>query len=172
MSLTDEQIAQVAHEANRALQQVLGDERISPPWDQASEEDHAVSAAGAKIARYGAPPAALHDAWMREKLAAGWTYGEVKDTEAKTHPSLVPFDSLPPEEQAKDYLFSGVCVALNAASHVITRAANERLALEEAEQLVNAGGGNQALQPGAAPFGGLPPVLVQAPRPPAQLEEA
>jgi hypothetical protein len=174
MSFTDEQIAQIAHEANRALQQILDSAGVpvAASWDQFPEEERAGVIAGAKVARYGAPPAALHDAWMREKLAAGWTYGEVKDTKAKTHPSLVPFDSLPPEEQAKDYLFSGVCVALNAASHVITRAANERLALEEAEQLVNAGSGNQALQPGAAPFGGLPPVLVQAPRPPAQPEEA
>jgi hypothetical protein len=173
MSFTDEEIARIAHEANRALQQVLGDEQISPPWDQASDEDHAVSAAGVKIARYGAPPRVLHDVWMREKLAAGWTYGEVKDAEAKTHPLLVDFDNLPPAEQAKDYLFSGVCVAMNAASDVKTRAENEQLKLADAEKLVAAGGGNQALTTGAMPFDGLPPVLVQVPaQPPAQPDTA
>lgn len=174
MSFTDEEIARIAHEANRALQQVLGDEYVSPPWDQASDEDHAVSAAGAKVARYGAPPNVLHDVWVREKLAAGWTYGETKDAEAKTHPLLVPFENMPPEEQAKDYLFSGVCVAMNAASNAKTRAENSQLELEQAERLVASGGGNLPLQAGALPFGGMPPVLIEQPvaQPPEPMKES
>jgi len=175
MSFTDEEIAQIAHEAGRALQKILDNpsNAISPPWDQFDEEQRAGVISGVKIARYGAPPRVLHDNWVREKLAAGWTYGEVKDAEAKTHPLLVDFDSLPPEEQAKDYLFSGVCAAMNAAADVRQRAANDALLLSDAEKLVASGGGNQALGPGSLPFAGMPPGLVQVPvaQPPANAEE-
>jgi hypothetical protein len=49
---------------------------------------------------------------MAEKLAAGWEYGPVKDAEAKRHPCLVPFNQLPREQQAKDYIFRAVVHAL------------------------------------------------------------
>lgn len=161
MSFTDEQIARIAHEANRALQQVLGDDQISPPWDQASQHDKDVSAAGAKAGRYGATPEALHEKWVAEKLAAGWTFGVVKDATAKTHPLLVPFDQLPPGDRAKDYLFAGVCTAMNQAADVKARAENDQAALKESLANVAAAGLN-------APFGGATPLPVQAPQPPAE----
>lgn len=163
MSFTDEQIARIAHEANRALQQVLGDDQVSPPWDQASQHDKDMSAAGAKIARHGASPEVLHDSWMRDKLAAGWVHGEIKDATAKTHPLLVPFDELPPGDRAKDYLFAGVCAAMNKAADVVTRAENEARALAESARVT----ANQALSAGDGTFGGRPPIPVQLPQPPA-----
>ena len=60
-----------------------------------------------------APDSAEHDAWMADKIADGWRYGEIKDAEAKTHPCLVPFDQLPREQQAKDALFRAVVKALS-----------------------------------------------------------
>lgn len=42
---------------------------------------------------------------MRIRLQNGWTYGPVKDVEAKKHPNLVPYDELPPDQRAKDILF-------------------------------------------------------------------
>ena len=45
---------------------------------------------------------------MGAKLAAGWRFGETKDPDKKTHPSLVPFGQLTEPEQAKDFLFSAV----------------------------------------------------------------
>jgi len=39
----------------------------------------------------------------------------VKDTEKKEHPCIVPFDQLPREQQAKDYLFRGVVHAVRDA---------------------------------------------------------
>jgi hypothetical protein len=50
---------------------------------------------------------------MREKLETGWRYGKVKNEEARTHPLLVPFDELPPAEQAKDHLFISIVRALS-----------------------------------------------------------
>lgn len=43
-----------------------------------------------------------HDRWMDAKLKVGWSYGLKKDDKAKTHPCLLPFDNLPPDEQEKD----------------------------------------------------------------------
>nr|MBP8304958.1 hypothetical protein [Phycisphaerae bacterium] len=43
-----------------------------------------------------------HDRWMAAKVQAGWRYGQAKDNDAKTHPCLVPYDRLPPDEQDKD----------------------------------------------------------------------
>jgi len=43
-----------------------------------------------------------HDRWTAAKLQAGWRYGPNKDNDAKTHPCLVPYDQLPPDEQDKD----------------------------------------------------------------------
>lgn len=57
-------------------------------------------------------PEASHISWSQQKLAEGWTYGPEKDPEAKTHPCLRPFDELPPEQQAKDFIFRGVVHAL------------------------------------------------------------
>lgn len=57
-------------------------------------------------------PEASHNAWMAEKVADGWVYGEGKDPDSKTHPCIVPFDQLPVEQQIKDVLFSQTVRAL------------------------------------------------------------
>ena len=43
-----------------------------------------------------------HVRWVKEKLAAGWKYGEVKDRDKKTHPDIVPYEVLPDSEKEKD----------------------------------------------------------------------
>lgn len=50
----------------------------------------------------------LTAALARIERAAGWKYGPVKDPERKEHPCFVPYDGLPPEQRAKDYLFRAV----------------------------------------------------------------
>ena len=59
-----------------------------------------------------ATPADSHANWMAEKIADGWTYGEVKDADAKTHPCMVPYDQLPEFEKKKDALFLAIVGAL------------------------------------------------------------
>jgi len=49
---------------------------------------------------------------MAQKLADGWTYGPTKNPDLKQHHCIVPFDKLPREQQAKDFLFRGVVHAL------------------------------------------------------------
>jgi len=55
----------------------------------------------------------IHDIWLEKMLKMGWTYGKDFDLEKKTHPSLVPFSNLPPEERAVDKLFRSVLKSIN-----------------------------------------------------------
>ncbi len=44
----------------------------------------------------------VHDVWARRRISEGWSYGEVKDSNAKTTPCLVPYSELPEEEKEYD----------------------------------------------------------------------
>ena len=43
-----------------------------------------------------------HERWMRDRIADGWSYGEVRDDEGKLHPSLIDYDELSEDEREKD----------------------------------------------------------------------
>jgi hypothetical protein len=101
-------IAQVCHEANRALQLALGEVVISPHWEEAPNWQRTSSQDGVEKALNGATAEELHESWAESKLADGWVYGPVKDDQAKTHPDLVPYQELPPEQQKKDELFRSI----------------------------------------------------------------
>lgn len=108
-----QKIAQVCHEANRALCAVIGD-NSQLPWADAPEWQRSSAVDQVKwfLANPHAPDSAVHDSWMAAKLADGWAHGPAKDADLKTHPCLVPFDQLPLEQQAKDKLFKAVVTAL------------------------------------------------------------
>ena len=108
-----EAIAAVCHEANRKLCLSQGD-ATQPDWTQAPEwqVNSAVGGVYFHLHNPEAGPEASHENWMALKEVEGWIYGEVKDAEAKTHPCMVPFDQLPPEQQAKDHLFRAIVHAL------------------------------------------------------------
>lgn len=150
MSFTDEEIARIAHAARRELDQV-GDFTPALPWSSLPQDQRDVEVTLVRNARYGASPEVIHE----RRMAAD--------------PDLVPFDQLPPAERAYDYLFVGICAAMNEASDVKTRAENDQRALAEARALVNQ-------QPGSntnLPFSGAAPVAIEASaRPPAQAPEA
>ena len=44
----------------------------------------------------------VHEVWSANRIAEGWTYGEQRNDQLKTHPCLVPYDELPEEEKAYD----------------------------------------------------------------------
>jgi RyR domain len=106
-------IAQVCHEAMRALCASLGDLSLAP-WSEAPEWQRLSTIDGVRfhLAHPDATDAATHENWLRDKERSGWRYGPVKDEKRKEHPCIVPFDQLPPAEQAKDRLFRAVVRAL------------------------------------------------------------
>lgn len=99
----------LCHEANRAYCEALGD-TSQPAWADAPDWQKNSARTGVRLHLDNpeAGPAASHESWFAEKVATGWTYGAVKDPEAKTHPCMVPFDQLPREQQAKDFIFRGI----------------------------------------------------------------
>lgn len=111
--MTVEQIAQVAHEINKAYCLALGDVsqtswEVAPDW----QKESAINGVNFHIANPEAGADSSHNSWMKEKVDAGWVYGPVKNADAKTHPCIVPFEHLPKEQRAKDYLFKQVVHSL------------------------------------------------------------
>ncbi len=43
-----------------------------------------------------------HEVWARQRISEGWTYGEMRDAEKKTHPDLVPYEELTEGEKEYD----------------------------------------------------------------------
>lgn len=109
-----EQIAKVCHEVNRAYCQALGD-NSQPAWEDAPQWQRDSAMLGVKLhtENHGAGPQASHESWMAQKLSEGWEYWPTKDPETKRHPCIVPFDALPVEQQAKDFIFRAVVIALS-----------------------------------------------------------
>lgn len=107
-----ENIARVCHEVNRAYCQALGDDS-QPEWVNAPEWQRSSARMGVDLHMMGNfGPEASHVSWMRQKLAEGWKHGATKDADAKTHPCILPFDQLPRDQQAKDFIFRAVVHAL------------------------------------------------------------
>lgn len=109
--LTREEVAKLAHEVNRAYCQANGD-NSQVPWEEAPDWQKESALLGVDLHANDpdAGPQRSHESWMEQKVKDGWVYGPVKDAEKKEHPCLVPFDQLPVDQQAKDYIFRAVVV--------------------------------------------------------------
>lgn len=106
-------IAKICHEANKAYCENHGD-YSQKTWDEAADWQQISAMQGVRfcIENPDAGDAGQHNAWMRDKIADGWVYGEEKNAEVKTHPCLVPFEELPVFQQKKDALFRAIVSAL------------------------------------------------------------
>lgn len=107
-------LAAIAHEANRHYCLSIGD-TSQPTWDDAPQWQKDSAVAGIEGALAGNTPEQQHQSWCDAKVADGWTYGEVKDPDAKTHPCLVPYAQLPEEQQRKDHLYGAIVRAAHGA---------------------------------------------------------
>ena len=107
------QIAKVCHEANRAYCESIGD-YSQPSWDDAPDwqRDSAVNGVKYHQSSPVALPSESHNSWLKEKYAAGWKFGPVKDADKKEHPCCVPYEDLPDEQKVKDALFIAIVHAL------------------------------------------------------------
>lgn len=104
--MTVEKIAQTCHELNRAYCQSIGD-HSQPSWEDAPEwqKSSAIKGVEFHIANPDAGTSDSHDSWLKQKEEEGWKYGPVKNPETKEHPCFVPYDQLPVEQKAKDFIF-------------------------------------------------------------------
>ena len=107
--MEEERIARLAHEVNRAYCLSLGD-TSQPAWEDAPDWQRQSAIDGVRFRKdnLDATAESQHVAWLESKRADGWKYGPVKDAEAKEHPCFLPYDQLPVEQRAKDYLFTAV----------------------------------------------------------------
>lgn len=101
-----ENAAILTHEVNRAYCTLIGDTSqvpwfSAPQWQRDSAIDGVTKVAAGDVTE----PGDSHANWLEHKKADGWTWGEVKDPEKKTHPSMKPFADLDRNEQLKDHLF-------------------------------------------------------------------
>ena len=108
-----EEIARIAHELNRLYCESIGD-WSQELWMDASEWQRDSVMAGVRAIGEGRVigPEQSHESWLAQKIAEGWTYGPVKDVEAKRHPCIAAFSELPREQQMKDRLFFNVVSTL------------------------------------------------------------
>ena len=106
-------IAEVAHEANRAYCRSFGDES-QVPWNDAPEwqRKSAVEGVRAVVSDPNKTPEHSHEGWLDHKEADGWVFGEVKDAEKKVHPCMVPYADLPEWQKVKDSLFTVIVKTL------------------------------------------------------------
>ena len=44
----------------------------------------------------------VHEVWAETRISQGWTFGEKRNDDLKTHPCLIPYEELPEEEKAYD----------------------------------------------------------------------
>lgn len=102
-------IAMLCHSINAAYCLSQGDDS-QPTWDNAPDEQKKSIEYGVQLHLENpeTTPEQSHESWLLQKEKDGWTYGDVKDFEAKTHPCFRPYDELPAEQKAKDYLFKAM----------------------------------------------------------------
>lgn len=112
-SISVESIAKVAHSANKAYCEILGDPS-QKSWEETEpwQRESMIKGIMLKLEKPELTPQGQHEAWMEHKISEGWTYGPVKDAEKKEHHCLVPYEELPVEQRRKDYIIQGIVAAL------------------------------------------------------------
>jgi hypothetical protein len=104
--MTVENVAQVCHELNKTYCEAIGD-NTQPEWKDAPEWQKSSAVKGVKfhLDNPDAGTSDSHDSWLKQKTEEGWKYGAVKNAETKEHPCFVPYEQLPTEQKAKDFIF-------------------------------------------------------------------
>lgn len=110
---SDEDIARIAHEANRAICEAVND-RSQKPWDETPDNIRASTLGIVRECRSDPnySPVTSHNRWLDDRERDGWVWGEVKDNFRKTNPAMVPFDVLPVEQRIKAFVFVGIVRAM------------------------------------------------------------
>lgn len=113
-----EDIAKVCHDAIRSFCMTHGD-TSHKSWEEApfAIKQSAIAGVVWLIQNPNAKLNALHENWRKYKQIEGWIYGPEKDFDAKTHPCMVPYEELAPEQQVKDKLFRAIVASLTSGDN-------------------------------------------------------
>lgn len=106
-----DQIARISHETIRAYREAAE----QPPlerWHRMDSEHRNRERVSVKHLLEGGTLEQLHERWAGRLLSGGWRYGETANTTYKTHPSLVPYESLPKHRLVEDRLLTAIVGAL------------------------------------------------------------
>lgn len=106
--------AKLAYEGARLLCRAFGHPEL-PSWEDSTEEARDSVRNGVEGVMRGNTPEKSHENWTAVRKSEGWTYGHTKNVATKEHPNLVPYNELPPEQQAKDVLFVNIVHAVSLA---------------------------------------------------------
>jgi hypothetical protein len=107
-----ERRAKFVYEAARLENEAAGRPINPEPWEKRDEKfrENMTMAVNRQCGPMRlTSPEVLHEEWVRAYEKMGWRYGEVRDTEKKTHPDMVPFNELGRLEQEKDWVFFMLC---------------------------------------------------------------
>ena len=101
-----ENITKTAYEVCRAYSQGIG--RGALPWENMSKSQRlrGMEAVEMLLSKGVKSPSAVHDLWISNMISDGWVYGKDFCGEKLTHPMMLNYKSLPPQERTKDKLFS------------------------------------------------------------------
>lgn len=103
--------ARICHEVNHAYCTAISEIFRPDTWDRcdADTKASAINGVQAFFANPHWTPEDMHNNWMQFKQNHGWKYGPRKNDAKKTHPMLITYIYVPPEQRAKDALFIAVC---------------------------------------------------------------
>lgn len=103
--------ARAAHEVNNVYNAAIGD-LPSPAWDALTDAQRDGVIAGATHAIAGGDAEESHNLWLESRRAEGWTWGPIKNFEARTSPCFLPYGELPEVQRRKDALFQSIVRAV------------------------------------------------------------
>ncbi len=97
------QIARICHEVARIFCKYQGDPDTRH-WDTILEIERESYIQGIIyiLSNPDSTPRAMHANWYADKKADGWCYGDILNTKEKTHPFLVSWQSLHPDQKTVD----------------------------------------------------------------------
>ena len=107
--MTNENIAKICYEANKAFCEIIKEEVLS--WEQC--KDSTIKGVEAFNKNCNISTKAIHDNWVKDKLADNWKYGPIKDFEKKEHPCIKDYHDLSLTQRFKDNLFLAICRCFN-----------------------------------------------------------
>lgn len=111
---SDGEIAMMAYELNRGYNHVIGDPWTDPPWSGIPQWYRDALCDGVRAVRSGMTRRQLHENWCWYYRALGWVWGPSKDAMADppTHPCLVRYEDLSPEQRRKTAIFRDAVLML------------------------------------------------------------